>query len=161
MPTLVKVVRNLHRVEFDFGSFDNWCVFLQRHKQERYPPLDIEYFTFFRSMGAIYGAQKVYDDFVSIYHPTSKNIDASILSSIITIADTYSNHVEEAEIWFTVIYAGMIAEENKANMVLKKRIKRLGMYQLMIQNMAPVVAANFSKGKTWRELDVLMKQYGF
>jgi hypothetical protein len=73
----------------------------------------------------------------------------------------YSNHVEEADIWFTVIYAGMIAEENKANAVLKKRIKRLGMYQLMIQNINPEVAANFSKGKNWRELDVLMKQYGF
>jgi hypothetical protein len=161
MPTLVKVVRNLHRVEFDFGSFDNWCVFLQRHTQQRYPPLDTEYFSFFQNMGTIYGAQKVYSDFVSIYQPTSKNIDASIVSSITSIADTYSNHVEEADIWFTVIYAGMIAEENKANMVLKKRIKRLGMYQLMIQDMNPVDAANFSKGKNWRELDLLMKQYGF
>lgn len=161
MPALVKLIRNLHRVEFDVGSFDNWCVFLQRHKQERYPPLDTEYFTFFQHMGAIYGAQKVYSDFVSIYQPTSKNIDAAVLASITSIAETYSNHVEEADIWFTVIYAGMIAEENKANMVLKKRIKRLGMYQLMVQNMDPVVAANFSKGKNWRELDALMKQYGF
>lgn len=161
MPTLVKVVRNLHRVEFDFGSFDNWCVFLQRHKQERYPPLDTEYFTFFQTMGAIYRVKKVYSDFVSIYEPTSKNIEVSILSNITSIADTYSNHVEEADIWFTVIYAGMIAEENKANMILKKRIKRLGMYQLMIQNMNPADAANFSKGKNWRELDALMKQYGF
>jgi hypothetical protein len=161
MPTLVKLVRNLHRVEFDTGSFDGWCVFLQRHKQERYPPLDTEYFTFFQHMGAIYGVEKVYADFVSIYQPTSKNIDAAVLSSITSIADMYSNHVEEADIWFTVIYAGMIAEENKANAVLKKRIKRLGMYQLMMQQMDPVSAANFSKGKNWRELDVLMKQYGF
>jgi len=55
----------------------------------------------------------------------------------------------------------MIAEENKASAVLKKRIKRLGMYQVLIQNMDPNVAANYSKGKKFAELSPLMQSYGF
>lgn len=55
----------------------------------------------------------------------------------------------------------MIAEENKLNAILKKRIKRLGMYQVLVQNYPPSVAANYSKGKKWRELDALMVHYGF
>ncbi len=55
----------------------------------------------------------------------------------------------------------MIEEENKQFAILKKRIKRLGMHQILIDNLDPEVAANFSKGKKWRELDNLMKLRGF
>jgi hypothetical protein len=65
------------------------------------------------------------------------------------------------EKWFTVIYAGMVAEENKKFAVLKKRIKRLGMYQMLVENQDPKIAANFSKGKKWPELDLIMKSKGF
>ena len=65
------------------------------------------------------------------------------------------------EIWFTIIYAAMIAEENKANAILKKRIKRLGMYQVLIQNMKPEEAAQFSRGKSASSLNILMNIAGF
>ena len=65
------------------------------------------------------------------------------------------------EIWLNVLYAGMIAEENKKNAILKKRIKRLGMYQVLIEQMPPEQAAVFSKGKKWKELDQLMATKGF
>jgi hypothetical protein len=55
----------------------------------------------------------------------------------------------------------MIAEENKKNAILKKRIKRLGIYQVLIEGMKPEVAAVFSKGKKWRELDKTMLERGF
>jgi hypothetical protein len=83
------------------------------------------------------------------------------LNNITTIADTYGSDAEEVDIWLTVIYAGMIAEENKQFAVLKKRVKRLGMHQVLLENMAPAVAANFSKGKKWRELDQIMRPKGF
>jgi hypothetical protein len=41
------------------------------------------------------------------------------------------------ELWFTVLYAGMISEENKTNAILKKRVKRLGIHQVLIQNSTP------------------------
>jgi hypothetical protein len=78
-----------------------------------------------------------------------------------TLAAKYGEDAEEIEIWLTVIYAGMIAEENKAHAVLGKRIKRLGMYQVLIEKLSPDYAANFSKGKKWRELDAVMKGKGF
>jgi hypothetical protein len=65
------------------------------------------------------------------------------------------------EQWFTVLYAGMIAEENKQNAILKKRVKRLGMHQVLMLNMPSSVAAKFSYGKKWRDLDAIMRPYGF
>ena len=55
----------------------------------------------------------------------------------------------------------MVAEENKLNTKLGKRIKRLGIYQILIENSSPETAAVFSKGKKWKELDDLMKTKGF
>ncbi len=112
-------------------------------------------------MGAVYGRQKVYSDFVSVYTPTNKIINPEILKTITSISNTYGKDAVEMDIWLSVIYGGMIAEENKLNMVLKKRIKRLGMYQVVILDMLPELAARFSKGKKWRDLDLLMKEYGF
>lgn len=161
MPRLIKSVRNLHTVEFDSGSFDDWCVYLQRNGQARYAPVDTEYFEFFRQKGVTYGAQRVYDDYVQIYTPTNRNIDPNVLNLITTVSNTYGNDAVEMDIWLSVIYGGMIAEENKQNAVLKKRIKRLGMYQVMIQGLQPSVAANFSRGKRVAELNPIMRAAGF
>lgn len=84
-----------------------------------------------------------------------------LLQQITCISAEYNENQIEVDIWFTVIYAGMVAEENKENAILKKRIKRLGMHQLLIENESPHFAANFSKGRKWRELDLIMKKYGF
>lgn len=161
MPQLVKKVRDKHLVEFDKGSFDNWCVFLTRSGEQRYAPKDLEYFTFLAQAGNRYGHQRLYDDFVCIYNHTDNVVNLHTLRLITALTNFYAESYEELDIWFSVIYAGMIAEENKQNAILKKRIKRLGMYQLLIQNHQPELAANFSKEKKWKDLDVLMKQYGF
>jgi hypothetical protein len=55
----------------------------------------------------------------------------------------------------------MIAGENKTNAILKKRIKRLGMHQILIEDLDADYSGNFSKRKNWKELDVLMKERGF
>ena len=46
----------------------------------------------------------------------------------------------------------MIAEENKKNAILGKKIKGLAMYQIMIENFSAKEAANYSKGKKAFEL---------
>lgn len=161
MPTLIKNVRNRNIVEFDSGSFDNWCVYLTRPGQARYAPRDTEYFFRLKQLGSIYGHKKIYDDFVAYYRYTSSNIDVKVLNLISQLANGYDNNAEEMDIWFSVIYAGMVAEENKTNAVLKKRIKRLGMHQVLMEGLDAVYAANFSKGKKWRELDEVMRQKGF
>lgn len=161
MPILIKNVRNRNIIEFDNGTFDGWCVYLKRPGIPRYAPRDNEYFGQLKRLGSIYGSQKIYNDFTRYYTLTTKNIDVAVLNLITTISNDYNKDAEEIDIWFTVIYAGMIAEENKANAILKKRIKRLGMHQVLVESLDVNYAANFSKGKKWYELDVIMKQKGF
>ena len=55
----------------------------------------------------------------------------------------------------------MIAERNKRYAVLRERIKRLGMYQILILKYTSGDAANFSKGKKAKDLDKICKDYGF
>jgi len=161
MPTFIKNISGRNIVEFDKGSFDDWCVYLTWRGQARYAPRDNEYFHRLQQLGNLHGHKKMYDDFVKYYTLTSKSIDATVLNLVTEIANGYGNDAEETDIWFTVIYAGMVAEENKAFTKLKKRIKRLGMHQVLIEGLNADDAANFSKGKKWYELDGLMKERGF
>jgi hypothetical protein len=161
MSRRIKMVRGKNLVEFDRGSFDEWCVFLSRPGQPRYAPKDTEYFTTLKNMGNRFGHAKIYNDFISYYNQTTKDLDSTILDLITVLSNDYETEAEEMDIWFTVIYAGMIAEENKDRTYLGKRIKRLGMHQLLLENYDPELAANFSKGKKWQELDKMMRGKGF
>lgn len=161
MAILIKTINDNILIEFDKGSFDAWCVYLTVKNKRRYAPLDIEYFGELLKKAAIYSPERIYNDFLKIYSRTDKTINPDVLLLIDDIAVGYQEHAEEINIWLTVIYAGMIAEENKEHAILKKRIKRLGMYQIFVENQSPEYAANFSKGKKWRDLDLIMKQYGF
>ena len=161
MATLIKKISDGSRIEFDKGSFDDWCVFVVRNEQSRFAPTDLQYFTELNTFGERYRHKKIYDDFVQIYERTNSKINEDVLIRITRISNEYGEDKTSIDIWFTVIYAGMVAEENKQFAVLKKRVKRLGMHQLLIDRKAPRFAANFSKGKKWRELDAIMKKSGF
>jgi len=161
MATLVKTISDGSIIEFDIGSFDEWCVYLIPKGEIKFAPKDVQYFRALRDFGKKYTGKKIYNDFVTIYDATTSAINKEVLDKITEIASIYGDDKIIMDIWFTVIYAGMVAEENKKNAILKKRVKRLGMYQVLIENQSPDFAANFSKGKKWRELDALMKKYGF
>lgn len=99
---------------------------------------------------------------MAIYRLTSNKIEHNVLLLIDQISDSYNGDERILfEKWYTVIYACMVAEENKDFAMLKKRIKRLGMYQLLIDKYSVSAAVNFSKGKKWKELDKIMKEKGF
>lgn len=167
MPQTIKKIKDKHIIEFDKGSFDNWCVFLKKENERRYAPKDVEYFSALKQLGNKHLHQKIYDDFLLYYNHTTKNVSKKVLRIITEIAETYDEDAEEMDIWFSVIYAGMVAEENKENSILGKRIKRLGMYQVLCENMDAEKAANFSRkpenyqGVWWRYLDGLMKERNF
>jgi hypothetical protein len=160
MEQLIKIFPDKSFVKFAKGKFDNWCVYLYKPGIGIYAPGDIEYFTFFQNEALALGAKKVYADFVEVYNKTGNFIEELILRVIESFTSNYADK-KNAEIWFTVIYAGMVAEENKENAILKKRIKRLAMHQLLIENYTSEEAAKFSKGKTWRELEKECKKRGF
>lgn len=157
---LIKNLKNNRKVVFDTGKFDDWCVYVVEENGNRKAPFDVTYFTDLKAINAKYPDNKVYHDFLKIYHPTDKTINPAVLTEIEEIAETYNEedrmHIEQ---WFTVIYAGMVAEENKQFAILKKRINHLGVHQTLIQNFEPVTAATFSTGKKWRVLDAEMKKF--
>ncbi len=160
MSTLVKLLSNNRKVIFDKGRFDNWCVYIVEKEGSRYAPTDQQYFEDLARLSRQYPDHKVYKDFLQIYTLTHKYIEASTLHLIDHIADSYQKQDQTLiEQWMTVLYAGMVAEENKEYAILKKRIKHLGVYQVLILDMPSHKAANFSKGKKWRELDLVMKNY--
>ncbi|MCD4833646.1 MAG: lamin tail domain-containing protein [Bacteroidales bacterium] len=162
MARLIKNLKNDRQVIFDTGNFDDWCVYVVESNGIKKAPYDVTYFGDLKNISEHYEEDKVYNDFVEIYNKTSKSIDQNILSLIDRLVSTYKEeHQVLIEQWFAVIYAGMIAEENKQYAILKKRIKRLGMHQTLKLGYEPRIAANFSKGKKWRNLDTIMKPYGF
>lgn len=161
MPEHIKTLKNGITVEFDNGSFDDWCVYVAGENIPRHAPTDVHYFNELSKLGHIYGHKKIYNDFLQFYEQTTADLNQKIIDGISGIASSYSENSLEIELWFTVIYAGMVAEENKKNAILKKRVKRLGMYQLLIEKQSAEYAANFSKGKKWKELDETMKTLGF
>ena len=161
MPQKLNSFSNGGFIEFDLGCFDGWCVFVTSPGNDRFAPTDVQYFTRLKVLGEKYGPQKVYDDFVVIYNRTTKNVDPKVFELIAVLSRFYNSDAVEMEIWLNVVYAGMIAEENKENAILKKRIKRLGMHQVLIDEMPPGAAAVFSKGKKWKELDEIMRLMGF
>jgi len=55
----------------------------------------------------------------------------------------------------------MVAEENKINTKLGKKIKRLGIHQILIEDINPNVAANFSKGMNWKKIETECKLRNF
>ena len=161
MSVHIKTISDGSIIEFDKGSFDEWCVYLKRNGKPRYAPSDVQYFQELSDFGKVYSHNRIYNDFVKIYSLTDSTISSQILNDITKIARTYIDNSITFDIWFTVIYAGMVAEENKKNAILKKRIKRLGMYQILIEKKSAEYAANFSKGKKWKELDAIMSSLGF
>lgn len=159
---LVKNLANNRKVIFDKGKFDDWCVYVVENNGQRNAPKDKTYFTDLMHIDKFYTHGKVYNDFVDIYEMTNKKIDNSVLMTIDNLCSTYNEeHQLIMQQWFTVLYASMIAEENKSKAILKKRIKRLGVYQVLKEGMQPETAAEFSKGKDWQVLNELMNSYGF
>lgn len=162
MGTLVKSLKHNRSVIFDKGRFDHWCVYVVEANGVRKAPLDETYFNELYLIACQYPTDKVYNDFVKIYERTTKEISGHVLSLIDQITTTYTDqHKLIIEQWFTVVYAGMVAEENKQFAILKKRIKRLGLYQVLKLGMPAKEAAKFSYGKKWKELDALMTSLGF
>jgi len=145
---------------YDKGSFDNWCVYI-RKENRTYAPKDTEYFTRLQHLAKKHTNTKIYEDFVRIFNQTTSKINAETLKLIENLSGKYSDDATEIRLWFTVMYAGMVAEENKANKILGKRIKRLGVYQVLILQRSPEHAANYGRGKKWKYLDEIMQEYGF
>lgn len=149
-------------LEYNYGTFDKWCVYYTDKNGKSTAPKDIDCFKYLCKFADKYGKNRIYDDFVEIYQNTDKNINKNMLDCIENIARKYGEEDrEEIDKTFTTIYMAMISEERKAKTKLGKRIKRLGIHVLLIEERAVEESATFMNGKNWREIDEICRKRGF
>ncbi|NTU78495.1 MAG: hypothetical protein HGA45_03690 [Chloroflexales bacterium] len=159
--TLLRTFRDGSVLAFGAGRFDSWCVYLTRPDRATYPPKDVDYFTQLRSLAERYGAERLYADFLAIYHRTTKEVSPHVLEMIYHMAKAYGADDLEVDILLSILYAGMVAEENKRRAKLRKRVKRLGVHQVLFEDLNPAEAATFSKGKPWDVIELECAVRGF
>ena len=157
----IKTFQDGSFVEFKHGEFDDWCVFYTNSSSVRKAPKDKEYFTALQKLADEFTIDKVYGDFVKVFDWTGKKVDDTVLANITKLADSYGKSALSADVIFTVLYMAMIAEENKKYSKVGKRIKRLGVHTLLVENLPVDKAADFMRGMNWREIDRLCKERGF
>ncbi len=148
-------------LEYAKGNFDGWCVYVNTPNGLRRPPLDRNYFSFLQRLGAAFGFQRVYDDFVRVYDRTGNAVDQDVFSLIASIASGYPGCSLPVEQVFSILYLTMIAEENKAYTRLGKRIKRLGVHCLLLEGMPVNEASDFTRGMPWQSIAAMCQQRGF
>ena len=136
---------------FDKGKFDDFCVYCISSK-DRYAPKDVDYFDALNELGKTHGHVKIFNDLLELCDATTKDISQPLSEWITIISKEYGEDADVIDMLFTIIYAGMIAEENKTNAKLGKKMKLLGLYQVLIDGMSPDEAAKFSIGKDWRDI---------
>lgn len=156
----IKTFKDGSYLKFDKGNFDQWGVFMVEITANEWMPLDTQYFKDLKFFADKYGVEKIYSDFCTIYSLTEKEINNSILN-FIEIQSTYFEESLKYEKMMTILYAAMIAEENKENAILGKRIKRLGVHYYLIENKPLKESANCMRGIDWRTLDKICKERGF
>lgn len=161
MGRLIKRFSDGSYLEYDRGSFDDWCVYMIEPDGSRRPPLDRDYFSDIKELSVKYGRDALYEAYVFVYENTSKEVNDSGLASAEEASTRFDDEKLKVHKIFTILYMAMIAEENKKFTKLGKRIKRLGIYKLLYENATVYEAANFMRGMGWREIDALCTERGF
>ena len=147
-------------IGFGKGKIDNFCVYLKDETGLR-APLDTEYFQFVHDLASESGTLAVYNSFKKIYDIAEKEIVPEALVVIDAAAERFSSTTLQTQLYFSILYLCMVAEQNYPNTKLGKRLKRLGIYQLLFEGMTVEEAANWSRGKPWRDIAHECEKRGF
>ncbi|KRG70607.1 DUF7004 family protein [Pseudoxanthomonas dokdonensis] len=161
MPRHFKTLSDSTLIEFDRGMFDPWCVYVTPPGGRRFAPRDGWYFAELVRLGERHGHWRIYLDFVQVFMRTSDQLDAELNQDISRMAAAYAEDALLMDVLLTVLYAGMLAEENKARGPLGKRIKRLGLHQCLIEGMPAEAAAAYSRGRDATSLAAECSARGF
>lgn len=156
-------LHNGYKLSFGRGKFDDWCIYFETPSGVIHFPRDSEYFRSLDTIGIGFGHKQIYDNFVTLYQNTGDEEVANpkAIDWIHLMAKGYAEESFRMENIFGILYAGMVAEERKENKVLGKRIKRLGMHQVLIDRENPEYAANFSRGMKASQLIIECEKRGF
>ena len=161
MGEIVKRFADGSFLEYDRGSFDEFCVYLTKADGRRNPPRDTDYFASLQSLAMKYGVDKVYNDYVKVYDNTGKTVDENTFDLISELATSYGNDSTKVETIFCILHMTMVAEERKKYTKLGKRVKRVGIHVLLKEGNDVRTAANFMRGMGWRDIDALCRARGF
>ena len=149
-------------VYFSTGSIDAYCVYLNEPPLFRYAMKDEEYFKWILSLSKRYGVVQVWDDFCSIYdivnmNPTAKpDVDEAMLRAV----NADMHYTEDTIKWWLIFYMTMVAECKKKYAKLKKRIKKLGVYNILFDKWDIEYVTTYMKDMGWKDLDEMMKERG-
>ncbi len=147
------------KLVFSEGRFDAWCIY-HLVGNTAHAIKDVEIFKLLEKHNKELERFTLYRDFLFIFNAVTKLLNYDLIEWINAASKKHDNF-EEVELVLTFLYAGMIAEENKKNAILKKYIKRLGVHQVLIERLPADVAASYSKNKKWRELKLECEARGF
>jgi DNA polymerase-3 subunit alpha len=145
------------------GWRDNWKV---KTNGNWYYPLDRQLFTALLKMQANHG-DKVYDTCFKVFKITPLRMaedvipEQKIWNNIMGLATPFGKDVEQAREVFGYIYYVMMAEENKDKAQAGKRVKMLGIHQVLKDGMAPAEAADCSRGQSFPWISGECKARGF
>ena len=150
---------------FDRGKFDNFCVYFNTYSKnkiliEKRAVKDIELINNLVLLKDDY-KEKTYKLIEYIYKHTNNKINYKLIEIIINIIKNNFDNSLRASKYFLFVYYAMVAEENKRGSKLGKRIKLLGIYQVLIEGISPLEASNFSKGLKWITISNHCKKRGF
>lgn len=157
----IKRLRNGTVFSYGMGSYDEWCVYESNPEVRAKRVGDYDYFKKIRELGEIYGRAEVFEDFYDVYENTGADVNNKTLSYISRFCEKYHDDYDKAEYAFCLLYMSMVSEMNKEYSRLGKRVKGLGIHQLLFQKMKIHDIANFTKGKKWFEVAAACEQYGF
>ncbi len=161
MGQFVKKFADGSYLEYGRGRFDDMCVYLTESNGVRRAPRDADYFARLAQFAARYGADTIYEDYVRVYDQTSASVEEATLQAISHIASAYGADALEIEKTLACIYLAMIAEDCKKHTKLGKRIKRIGVHRLLVENWSVSDSANFMRDMGWRAIDALCRERGF
>lgn len=147
-------------IGFGRGRIDNFCVYHRIEGLTR-APLDTEYFDFIEDLSRSYSPKKVYRRFVTLYELVNKEVNGDAIQLIDQISSDFPNEYRACQTYFTILYLAMVAEENYPGTKLGKRLKRLGVHQILMEGMNVSVAAHWSRRKAWREISEECERRGF
>lgn len=156
------------KLAWDYGRLDAWCVYTIDNNNAKTSPKDVDYFTDLLTIAQKYGNQRVYKDFVTIYDNIKcEDPEKCNLPIVAQVASTYPEEDRKfVEYTLTIFWMAMVSEWNyKIRGIypsrLKHRIKRLGVYTMLIDGKDPEYATTFMKNMPWQEVNELCKVDNF
>lgn len=159
---MIKTFADNSFIKYDKGRFDDYCIYIEYPNGNKKAPRDTDYFGDLQYLSGKYSSQTIYQEFVALYNQTGKQLSNAVLQNITNIS--LSKYPQDSLVFdktFSILYAAMIAEEKVIYTKLGKRIKRLGVHELLINQQSISDSANFMRGKKWQDLDSLCRSYGF